>query len=246
MICASTPRQAARRRIVPAFWGMSGSYSAIRMGSNLSYVAIHTSSETVVSLALYALDSFSPGRTCTPPARMPINAADCAAWPPVPRMESGGSVCRRLLAPRRSEPRRCAARAGRTTRKGFATVTTMSSAEPTRRDFLYIATSAAAAVGAAAAAWPLIAQMNPDASPIAAGAPIEVDLAPITEGQVIKVFWRGKPIFIDHRTKKEIDEARAVNVATLPDPAPDSARVKEGHHQWLRLIATRPHLSALP
>ena len=61
--------------------------------------------------------------------------------------------------------------------------------------------------------------MNPDASTIAAGAPIEVDLAPIAEGQVIKVFWRGKPIFISHRTKKEIEEARAVNVASLPDPA---------------------------
>jgi ubiquinol-cytochrome c reductase iron-sulfur subunit len=122
----------------------------------------------------------------------------------------------------------------------------MSSAEPTRRDFLYIATSAAAAVGAAAVAWPLIGQMNPDASTIAAGAPIEVDLTPIAEGQVIKVFWRGKPIFINHRTKKEIDEARAVNVATLPDPAPDSARVKEGHDQWLVLIAICTHLGCIP
>ena len=87
-------------------------------------------------------------------------------------------------------------------------VTTVSSAEPTRRDFLYIATGAVGAVGAAAALVPLIAQMNPDASTIAAGAPIEVDLAPIAEGQVIKVFWRGKPIFISHRTKKEIEEAR--------------------------------------
>ena len=85
---------------------------------------------------------------------------------------------------------------------------TATSAEPTRRDFLYIATGAVAAVGGAAALVPLIAQMNPDASTIAAGAPIEVDLAPIAEGQVIKVFWRGKPIFISHRTKKEIDEAR--------------------------------------
>jgi Rieske Fe-S protein len=67
----------------------------------------------------------------------------------------------------------------------------MSSAEPTRRDFLYVATMTAAAVGAAGSLVPLIAQMNPDASTIAAGAPIEVDLAPIQEGQAIKVFWRG-------------------------------------------------------
>ena len=108
-------------------------------------------------------------------------------------------------------------------------MTTMSSAEPTRRDFLYIATGAVAAVGAAAALVPLIAQMNPDASTIAAGAPIEVDLAPIAEGQVIKVFWRGKPIFINHRTKKQIEEAQNVDVAKLPDPQTDSARVKPGH-----------------
>lgn len=71
--------------------------------------------------------------------------------------------------------------------------------------------------------------MNPDASTIAAGAPIEVDLSPVAEGQDIKVFWRGKPIYISHRTKKQIDEARAVNVASLPDPQTDEARVKSGH-----------------
>src|SRR5262245_60034652 len=87
------------------------------------------------------------------------------------------------------------------------TATTVPSAEHTRRDFIYIATGAVGAVGVAAVAWPLIAQMNPDASTIAAGAPIEVDLTPIAEGQVIKVFWRGRPIFISHRTKAEIDEA---------------------------------------
>ncbi len=123
---------------------------------------------------------------------------------------------------------------------------TMSSAEPTRRDFLYIATGAVGAVGAAATLGPLVSQMNPDASTIAAGAPIEVDLAPIAEGQIIKVFWRGKPIFISHRSKKEIDEARNVNVASLPDPQPDSARVKEGHDQWLVVIGICTHLGCIP
>ena len=131
-------------------------------------------------------------------------------------------------------------------RKGQGTVTTMASAEHTRRDFLYIATGAVAAVGAAATVWPLISQMNPDASTIAAGAPVEVDLAPIAEGQVIKVVWRGKPIFVSHRTKKEIDEARAVNVATLPDPEPDQKRVKPGHDQWLVLIGICTHLGCIP
>jgi ubiquinol-cytochrome c reductase iron-sulfur subunit len=125
-------------------------------------------------------------------------------------------------------------------------VTTISSAEPTRRDFLYIATGAVGAVGLAAVAWPLISQMNPDASTIAAGAPIDVDLSPITEGQVIKVFWRSMPIFISHRTAKEIKEAQDVDVKSLPDPQPDSARVKPGHDQWLIVIGICTHLGCIP
>jgi ubiquinol-cytochrome c reductase iron-sulfur subunit len=125
-------------------------------------------------------------------------------------------------------------------------VTTVSSAEPTRRDFLYIATGAVGAIGAAATLVPLIAQMNPDASTIAAGAPVEVDLAPIAEGQIIKVFWRSKPIFISHRSKKEIEAARAVPVASLPDPQADDARVKPGHDQWLVVIGICTHLGCIP
>ena len=125
-------------------------------------------------------------------------------------------------------------------------MTTVSSAEHTRRDFLYIATGAVGAVGAAAALVPLVAQMNPDASTIAAGAPIEVDLAPIADGQIIKVFWRSKPIFISHRTKKEIEEAQKVDVASLPDPEADSARVKQGHDQWLVVIGICTHLGCIP
>ena len=101
-------------------------------------------------------------------------------------------------------------------------MTTASSADhPTRRDFLFVATGAVAAVGAAATVWPLVSQMNPDASTIAAGAPIEVDLTPIAEGQDIKVFWRGKPIYISHRTKKQIEAAQNVQVSSLPDPQPE-------------------------
>ena len=128
----------------------------------------------------------------------------------------------------------------------MATTATLSSGEPTRRDFLHVASASVAAVGAAAAVWPLVAQMNPDASTIAAGAPIEVDLAPIAEGQAIKVFWRGKPIYVTHRTKKEIEEARAVDVATLPDPEPDEKRVKSGHEDWQVLIGICTHLGCIP
>ena len=125
-------------------------------------------------------------------------------------------------------------------------MTTTTSAEPTRRDFLYIATGAAGAVGLAAAAWPLIHQMNPSASTIAAGAPIEVDLAPVAEGQIIKVFWRGKPIFVRNRTPKEVEEARNVDWHGLPDPEPDQKRVKEGKDQWLIVYWNCTHLGCIP
>ena len=125
-------------------------------------------------------------------------------------------------------------------------MTTSSSPGQSRRDFLFVATGAAAAVGAAATVWPLVSQMNPDASTIAAGAPIDVDLAPIAEGQDIKVFWRGKPIYIMHRTAKQVKEAQSVNVSSLPDPQPDSARVKEGHDQWLVVIGICTHLGCIP
>src|SRR5712691_397474 len=122
----------------------------------------------------------------------------------------------------------------------------MSSAEPTRRDFLYIATGAVGAIGAAATLVPLLSQMNPDASTIAAGAPVEIDLAPIAEGQIIKVFWRGKPIYISHRTKKEIDDAREVNVKRLPDTQSFQYRVKKYHYQCLVLIGICTHLGCIP
>ena len=122
----------------------------------------------------------------------------------------------------------------------------MSSAEPTRRDFLYIATGAVAAFGAAASLAPLIGQMNPDASTIAAGAPVDIDLSPITSGQIVKVFWRIQPIFIYNRTQKEMDEARAVDVSTLRDPQTDQQRVKPGHDQWLVVIGICTHLGCIP
>jgi ubiquinol-cytochrome c reductase iron-sulfur subunit len=131
--------------------------------------------------------------------------------------------------------------------KGLGIVTTASSADhPTRRDFLFVATGAFAAVGTVFTAWPFISQMNPDASTIAAGAPIEVDLAPIADGQDIKVFWRGKPIYIMHRTKKQIEEARSVPVDSLKDPATDQSRVKDGHDQWLVVIGICTHLGCIP
>ena len=64
-----------------------------------------------------------------------------------------------------------------------------------RRDFIFTATTAVGVVGAGAVAWPLIDQMNPDAS-VKALATTEVDISSVQPGQTITVLWRGKPVFI--------------------------------------------------
>lgn len=125
---------------------------------------------------------------------------------------------------------------------------TIAAASPpaTRRDFLLIATGAAGAVGAAALAWPFVAALAPDAQTIAAGAPVEVDLGPIASGQIVKVFWRGKLIFVRNRTEAEVKAAEDVQLAQLPDPQPDSARVKSGHGNWLIVYGNCTHLGCVP
>ena len=128
---------------------------------------------------------------------------------------------------------------------------------PNRRDFLTVAATSWAAVGAAATLWPLVQQMNPDASTQAL-ATVEVDLSPVKEGQAITVMWRGKPIFVRNRTKEEIDKARAVTLKELVDgkarnemlptaaAATDQNRVKKDHANWLILVGICTHLGCIP
>ncbi|MCE7999540.1 MAG: ubiquinol-cytochrome c reductase iron-sulfur subunit [Rhodobiaceae bacterium] len=115
--------------------------------------------------------------------------------------------------------------------------------EPTRRDFLYVATGAFAAVGVAGIAWPLIDQMNPDASALAL-ASIEVDISNIEVGQSITVKWRGKPVFIRRRTEQEIAEAESVNLDDLRDPQTDEQRVIKP--EWLVMVGICTHLGCVP
>ncbi len=118
-----------------------------------------------------------------------------------------------------------------------------STVEPTRRDMLYIATGAAAAVGTGAIAWPLISQMNPDASTLAL-ASIEVDIGAIEPGAIMTVKWRGKPVFIRHRTEKEIEEAEKVKLSDLKDPEADAKRVQKP--EWLVVVGVCTHLGCVP
>jgi len=127
--------------------------------------------------------------------------------------------------------------------------------EPTRRDFLYIATGAAATVGALFAIWPFLDQMNPSSAVLAA-ASIEVEIGAIQPGQQVVFKWRGHPLFVRRRTPKEIAEACAIPVSELPDPlarnanraddAPATDANRAVKPEWLVLLGVCTHLGCTP
>ena len=112
-----------------------------------------------------------------------------------------------------------------------------------RRDFIVTATAAAGAVGVGAAVWPLVDQMNPDAS-VKALASTEVDISGIEPGKSITVLWRGKPVFINRRTTEEIQEAKAVDINELKHPETDEQRAK--NPEWLVMLGICTHLGCVP
>ena len=109
----------------------------------------------------------------------------------------------------------------------------MSDKKPERRDFLFTASYAVGAVGVAAVVWPLVDQMNPDAS-VKALASTEVDVSSVKPGNTITVLWRGKPVFIRRRTQEEISEARSVKMEDLihPEKDEDSQRSRVASNAW--------------
>ena len=115
--------------------------------------------------------------------------------------------------------------------------------DPGRRDFLYVTAGGLGVVGVAGAAWPFIDQMNPSKDVLALSS-IEDDLSGIVAGQSITVNWRGKPVFIRHRTQAEIAEAKAVSLDDLPDPQADTERAEKP--EWLILVGVCTHLGCVP
>ena len=136
--------------------------------------------------------------------------------------------------------------------------TSESLGEPTRRDFLYLATGMAGAVGAVSVAWPFIDQMRPDASTLALGA-VEVDVSSLTPGMSLTVKWRGKPVFIRNRTDQEVAEAKAVALSDLKDPVARNANIAadaqatdldrsagESRENWIIMVGVCTHLGCIP
>ena len=117
--------------------------------------------------------------------------------------------------------------------------------DPSRRDFIHIAAAAGAVGAVAAITWPLIDQMNPSADVLALSS-IEYDLTKVALGQEVTIKWQGKPVFVRHRTPKEIAEAVASDHAELRDPQTDAERHKAGKPEWLILIGVCTHLGCVP
>lgn len=121
----------------------------------------------------------------------------------------------------------------------------------TRRDFLYLLTGAVGAVGVGSVGWALVDTMNPSKDVLAL-ASVEVDLSPVAVGQSLTVKWRGKPVFIRHRTEQEIAKAEGNDdpngkpqpLTSLPDPQADSARVQKA--EWLIVVGVCTHLGCIP
>lgn len=152
------------------------------------------------------------------------------------------------VRPRRQTP---------TTERGSILATSATATQPTRRDFLFIATGAVGAVGLAATVWPFINQMNPDASALAL-ASTEVDISSIQVGESVTVKWRGKPVVVRNRTQQEVDDAKAAALGDLKDPlarnanlaadapATDANRAATDKENWFVMVNVCTHLGCIP
>ena len=79
---------------------------------------------------------------------------------------------------------------------------------------------------------------------VLAMAKVELELGAIPEGKNVVIKWRGKPVFIRHRTPAEIEEARSADWKALRDPESDEARTKQP--EWLVMLGVCTHLGCVP
>lgn len=113
----------------------------------------------------------------------------------------------------------------------------------TRRDFMTLLAGAFGGFGLFFAIKPMVNSLNPAKDTLAL-ASIEVNISDIAKGQSRTVMWRGKPVFIKHRTEEEIEAAKAVDVASLTDKQSDEERVQKP--EWLVAVGVCTHLGCVP
>jgi ubiquinol-cytochrome c reductase iron-sulfur subunit len=94
--------------------------------------------------------------------------------------------------------------------------------DKSKRQFLTTALTVVGAVGSGYLAVPFLSQMQPSAKAMAAGAPVEVDISKIEEGQLIRVAWRGKPVWILQRSAQTLATLKTLD-NELRDPHSDES-----------------------
>ncbi|HLG53373.1 MAG TPA: ubiquinol-cytochrome c reductase iron-sulfur subunit [Steroidobacteraceae bacterium] len=92
-----------------------------------------------------------------------------------------------------------------------------------RRQLLTVATTLTGAVGVAFAAVPFLASWKPSARAKALGAPVEIDVGKLEPGAMLKIEWRGKPVFVVRRTPGMIEKLGAID-GLLADPGSERSR----------------------
>jgi ubiquinol-cytochrome c reductase iron-sulfur subunit len=125
----------------------------------------------------------------------------------------------------------------------------------TRRDFLTLAASSIAGIGAACTLWPLIDSMEPAQDVLAAGAPVDIDIKALQPGQQMVVLWRSHPIFIARRTPDELKTLQdPKELGQLRDPNSDVDQQPDYAKNWHRsvkddilvLVGICTHLGCIP
>lgn len=129
-----------------------------------------------------------------------------------------------------------------------------SEVDTSRRRFLVGATSVVGAVGVGAIAVPFLNSWNPSARALAAGAPVEINISKIEDGQLIREIWRGKPVWVVKRTEEMIKNLPSLD-AKLKDPNSDvesqqppyaKNEVRSRKPEYLVLIGICTHLGCSP
>ena len=124
--------------------------------------------------------------------------------------------------------------------------------DKTRRN-LVVATSVVGGAAGVAAAVPFVASMWPSERTRAAGAPVEVDLAKIAPGEMAVIEWRGKPVWVIHRTKEMIESLKGVT-PRLTDPESRSSKqpsyakneTRAQTPEWMVMEGVCTHLGCSP
>ncbi|WMP17733.1 ubiquinol-cytochrome c reductase iron-sulfur subunit [Thiothrix lacustris] len=125
---------------------------------------------------------------------------------------------------------------------------------PTRRRLLVAATSVVGAAGVAAVATPFLSSWQPSARTLAAGAPVEINISKVEPGQLLRVIWRGKPVWVVNRTDEMLANLPS-NDANLRDPASEVVKQQPAYAQnayrsinpkYLVLVGICTHLGCSP